>query len=221
MERFKAASMTGPSHIARGVANEDSYYFESFQDFLVGAVADGGGSNSQAALGAELTSRWSVEYLINNLQLGLSPRQALESAVEQTAAELRELEDYKSLGSTLALAVKSPEGAVVGVVGDAFGVVVTDQMTLVRPDPVEPLRPNITTFITSDNYSFVVEEFSNVELIFLCSDGLEFGSLQGGELFEGFWRPLSEQIEEVVLSELLEQMKTAEKIVDDATILVF
>lgn len=216
---IKVATRTGPSHIIRGIPNQDAFAYDFIGDYSLAAVADGAGSKENAKLGAEYSASWTIDYLHNNLQQGFPITESLESAVKMTAEELRLLENYKSYGATLAACVKGPEETFIKTVGDAFAVVDTgEELVLVRAEQFNP-APNITTFLTSDKWE-TTTYLGPANTVFLCSDGMEFGSLIGGvELFKGFWSPLAKTIETADLDELLDLMDSYGKLNDDTTIL--
>lgn len=215
---IKVSSIAGPSHRKNNLPNQDAYSALFFEQYTIAAVADGAGSKENARLGAEYTAEWTTANIVNNLQLGQRLEEALNTAIEMTREELKQLDNYKSYGATLAAAIKENDTAYIRTVGDSFAVVDSpDGLILVKAEEFNP-APNITTFLTSDSYE-TSDYYGDAVNIFLCTDGMEFGSLQGGEIFDRFWQPLITNIKEVSLAEVLQSMEEAEKIVDDTTIL--
>jgi hypothetical protein len=199
-----AASVTGEGHLKGGKGNEDAFCFASRLDgSLVLAVADGAGSASCGAEGAELATTCALEFL-SEIELPttedfwqalmLETVQHVHDALEAHA--ITQEKDIKDFACTLLAAVLTPsyiaalqigDGAIVGMSGETI-------TRLTRATHGE--YASETVFVTSQDYlrscSCTVILSGTITGLALLTDGLEpvAMNLQTGEPFAPFFTPL-------------------------------
>lgn len=229
-ELFRGGTISGPKHRRTGTPNQDAYnysYYPELNNLRIGVVADGAGSKRKAKEGAELAVEYSLEYTKQAIRSGLPLLEALDVALGLTVNKLKELEDYKDYGATLALGVRNDNEYAVVLVGDAFAIL--SDMEEGTLDLIQPIKrsiyPNVTTFLTSNDFETISAsgEIGDGRILFLCSDGVEYGGIQNDDPYPNFWLPISkgllEGTEEDIFDKFLAHMDSVDKLNDDTTIL--
>jgi len=235
--QIAAATATGPHHLKRNEANQDSFaVFDhvSGEDAVLGvAVADGAGSlprsGDGATIAAEIAAAHGVDLVLEARSHGtpVDLRSIALEAIMEARTSIFKLDYWREAGSTLVVALVAPEGFVVATLGDSFAVLeLTDGgLELIQPPSVGEFA-NITKLLTSDSFSLAMasgplEDFSAVGL---CSDGLENSTLQqspeGPLPVRGFWGNIFSMASKgtLAVASLIEFMDRQGKIEDDTTL---
>lgn len=235
--QIAAATATGPHHLKRNEANQDSFaVFDhgSGESAVLGvAVADGAGSlprsGEGATIAAEIAAAHGIDLILEARSNGVSVELqsiAIEAILEARNSVLQ-LDYWKEAGSTLVLTLVASEGFVVATLGDSFAVVeLSDgRLELIQPPSVGEFA-NITKLLTSESFSLALasgplEDFSAVGL---CSDGLEHSTLQqsseGPLPVAGFWKNIFSMAARgsLAIESLIGFMDRQGKIEDDTTL---
>jgi hypothetical protein len=134
-----SASVTGKSHEKRNLPCQDAHLWEVLSPhILVVAVADGAGSATLSAIGAQVAVQTAVE-VVSQKQMAFvaeetcedSLRAALTAAQEAVIAEAERQEtEIRELATTLILVVATPQQVAVAQVGDGAVVVETKEQML-------------------------------------------------------------------------------------------
>ena len=225
--RVAAGTIVGPHHRKNNEENQDALFYQQEDDFTVIAAADGAGSLKNSKFGAELVSYISVEETLNSLLNEESTiEQALRNGVERAKDDLMAQNNWETMGCTLSLAVHSPDGWGVALVGDAFAVVsksVTEHELIHREPDSE--YANITKLITSKNYDpLYVFGDEKICAVSVASDGLTNLSVNISEhtASPNFWTPLIRRASEneMNVEAFLEYLNKNEKLYDDTTLVI-
>ena len=196
--RVLSASVTGSSHLTRGLGCQDVNTISVLPDgSLIVVVCDGAGSAKRAEEGAALAARSSVEFLKEHLRTGVAFdaddwKCVLTDCVKHARSALAELAtrqtdagqeaDLTEFATTLLIAVVSGQWLVAAQVGD--GAIVSRGASgalsvLTVQDDNEYI--NETTFVTSSNFleraHFHVEVNVDVSGVAALSDGLQLLAL--------------------------------------------
>jgi Protein phosphatase 2C len=199
-----AASVTGEAHLKQGKGNEDAYCLASrLNGALVLAVADGAGSASYGAEGAELATTCFISFL-SELTLPtteeswqvlmLETVQHVHNVLESHAtSQQKEARDY---ACTLLVAVLNPSYIVAMQIGDGAIVGMNNETITRLTRAAHGEYASETVFVTSQDYlehcSCTVVPSETLEGLALLTDGLEpvAMNLQTGEPFAPFFIPL-------------------------------
>ncbi|MFS0519648.1 PP2C family serine/threonine-protein phosphatase [Nostoc sp. UIC 10607] len=220
-----ARSEIGTSHQKQGIVCQDYGNYRSFDDVIVGAVADGAGSAKHSDVG----SRLAVETVLKcfsdlseypekqeEFEQGFSQPLSKEEAqkvfakiVNQIITELQNQADegdysVNDLACTLLVFVATPDYIAAMQIGDGFIVIRSQEseyQLLFQPDKGE--FANETTFITSTNAlkEMQVKVISEKqEFICASTDGLEKVAirLSDWQPFSPFFKPLEEYLHEPI-----------------------
>jgi hypothetical protein len=199
-----AASVTGETHFKQGKGNEDAFCLASRLDgSLVLAVADGAGSASCGAEGAELATTFAVKFL-SDIELPtieeswqavmLETVQHVHNALESQA--ITRAKDIKDFACTLLVAVLTPTHIAALQIGDGAIVGMNDEAITRLTRAAHGEYASETVFVTSQNYlehcSCAVLSSQDITGLALLTDGLEpvAVNLQTGEPFAPFFMPL-------------------------------
>jgi hypothetical protein len=237
-----AASVTGEAHLKHGKGNEDAFCLASRLDgSLILAVADGAGSASCGAEGAELATTFALEFLSEvELPTTEDTWQALMlEAVQhvhntlETHATTQE-KDIKDLACTLLVAVLTPSSVAALQIGDGAIVCANDETVTRLTRAAHGEYASETVFLTSQDYleycSCVVIHSENLTGLALLTDGLEpvAMNLQTGEPFPPFFTALfrfacnekDTYEKSLTLSEFLASERINKRTHDDKTLIL-
>lgn len=199
-----AASVTGEAHLKQSKGNEDAYCLASRLDgALVLAVADGAGSASCGAEGAELATTFALEFL-SEIELPttkeswqmlmLETIQHVHNVLEAHAStQQKEARDF---ACTLLVAMLTPSHVAVFQIGDGAIVSVNGETITRLTRAAHGEYASETVFVTSQDYlehcSCVIVPSENLAGLALLTDGLEpvALNLQTDEPFAPFFSPL-------------------------------
>jgi Protein phosphatase 2C len=199
-----AASVTGEAHLKQGKGNEDAYCLASrLNGALVLAVADGAGSASCGAEGAELATTCFISFL-SELTLPtteeswqvlmLETIQHVHNALETHA--ISQQKEPRDFACTLLVAVLTPSYIAALQVGDGAIVGMNDGTAIRLTHAAHGEYASETIFVTSQDYlehcSCLVIPSETLTGIALLTDGLEpvAMNLQTDEPFLPFFTPL-------------------------------
>lgn len=203
----------GTSHQKQELPCQDFAAFRTFDDVIIGAVADGAGSAKYSDIGAKLAVEAAIKYLAEFSQLfqeRIQKRrcweQSFSEAISEKTAKKRfrnilekvntalrqqaQSKDYSvnDLACTLLVFVATPYWMAAMQIGDGFIVVRSqdsEYQMLFQPDKGE--FANETTFITSTNAldDMQIKVFSEKpEFICASTDGLEKVAIRFSD-----WKP--------------------------------
>ncbi|MEB3161144.1 MAG: PP2C family serine/threonine-protein phosphatase [Synechocystis sp.] len=211
-----ARSVIGVSHQHQGQPCQDASAYRLLdQGILLGAIADGAGSASQAEIGAQVAVQSSLDFLqrwhdfalrrgenqwVQRLDQGKTQR-FFEHLLQRLQHDLRQQAqtrncDLSALASTLLVFVAHPQGLIAMQLGDGFLVVHRGDdhyQLLFTPDKGE--FANETVFITSDNAARFLQVYQSSDPVsFICAatDGLETVAIKKRDwtAFPPFFQPL-------------------------------
>jgi hypothetical protein len=201
--RVAVASVTGPSHVRRGVGCDDAAAAASQGDWLVAVVCDGAGSAPRGATGASVAAGSIVEELLTSVA-GAPRSETLRDQVQAALARARQKVSEVATAEGLKLSAFST--TVVGAVG-CGGQVLFFQIgdgTAVGLGPADEIRAvslgrpkeyaNETYFLTDETWSesLLFEEADGVDSILLVTDGVSPFLLQGDAPKASFYQPILE-----------------------------
>ncbi|MEH2401715.1 PP2C family serine/threonine-protein phosphatase [Nostoc sp.] len=218
-------SEIGTSHQKQGIGCQDYGNYRSFDDVIVGAVADGAGSAKYSDIGSRLAVETVLKCFCDinesperqeEIEQAFSQPLSKEEAhkvfakiVNQVITELQKQAhegDYSinDLACTLLVFVATPDWVAAMQIGDGFIVrrsQESEYQLLFQPDKGE--FANETTFITSTNAvkNMQVEVISEKqEFICASTDGLEKVAIRLSDWkpFLPFFKPLEEYLHESV-----------------------
>jgi hypothetical protein len=237
-----AASVTGEAHLKQGKGNEDAFCLASRLDgSLVLAVADGAGSASCGAEGAELATTSALKFLSKTEMptteeswqtLMLETAQHVHEKLEAHA--ITQEKESRDFACTLLVAILTPFYTIALQIGDG-AIVGTNSETMSRlTKATHGEYASETVFVTSQDYlehcscTTVVSE--NVTGLALLTDGLEpvAMNLQTDEPFAPFFSPLFQFVcsekdtfeKSQALSELLGSKRISQRTHDDKTLIL-
>jgi hypothetical protein len=187
---WAGARVAGTSHLKHGLPCQDSFACRVWRQgdkpsVLIAALADGAGSAERAEVGSALACSLFVEIVCERFETGAAA-DSFEAAMRYALAESRRALELKAghdgrdvadYASTFLAAILSPEGGVVGQIGDGAAVVGEGQGSW-RPVhwPDHGEYANTTNFLTQpdalDLFRLAVLE-RPARRIALFSDGLE------------------------------------------------
>ncbi len=203
----------GTSHQKQGLPCQDFADFRTFDDVIIGAVADGAGSAKYSDIGAKLAVEAVINYLRwqrKSFSQPLSEKKAqklFRETVKKVNTALQQQADSKDyavedLACTLLVFVATPDWIAAMQIGDGFIVVRSqdsEYQMLFQPDKGE--FANETTFVTSTNAldDMQIKVFSEKpEFICASTDGLEKVAIHFSDWkpFPPFFKPLEEYLQE-------------------------
>ncbi len=192
----------GPGHEQSGLPCQDAHACALLEGGGVAlAVADGLGSAPNSDLGAQLAVQAAVDFLSSAAgSLGQTPS-LVEQAVRQARLALEQAAstqglDLRHLGTTLMVALATPEGVEVAHVGDGAVVGRRGERLCLLSAPAESDFVNIVTPLTSSRWERHLEVLTAEPVDALCafSDGCQLSFLtrdsEGYHLHEPFFGPL-------------------------------
>ncbi len=199
-----AASVTGEGHLKQGKGNEDAFCLASRLDgALVLAVADGAGSASCGAEGAELATTCALEFL-GEIELPTT-EDSWQTLMQETAQHVHNTleahavaqeKEARDFACTLLVAVVTPSYIVALQIGDGAIIGMSDEAITRLTRAAHGEYASETVFVTSQDYlehcSCTVIPSEILTGIALLTDGLEpvAMNLQAGEPFAPFFSPL-------------------------------
>lgn len=237
-----AASVIGKAHLQQNKGNEDFFCLASRLDgSLVLSVADGAGSASCGAEGAELATTSVISFLSEVIlptsekswqTLMLETAQHIHSVIETHA--ISQQKEARDFASTLLIAVLTPSFIAALQIGDGAIVGMNSETMTRLSQATHGEYASETVFVTSEDYlehcSCVVESSENLIGLALLTDGLEpvAINLQTGEPFAPFFNPLfrfasSEKNayeKSQALSEFLASERLSKRTYDDKTLVL-
>jgi serine/threonine protein phosphatase PrpC len=216
--RVLGASAVGTNHQHTGRNCEDAHAYRNYADMLLLATADGAGSASQAATGAQIavqssldaaerilreetmlldTVRWQsiLPLILTETHTALKEQAQSFSSVHVTpdASNL----PLRQFATTLLFAAITPQWLAVAQIGDGAIVVLHPEGTLTSLTSRESrMYVNETVFITDTDYlslvTYTILPRTNVQGIALLTDGLQMIALKFPENtpHEPFFTPL-------------------------------
>jgi hypothetical protein len=237
-----AASVTGEAHLKQGKGNEDAFCLASRLDgSLVLAVADGAGSASCGAEGAELATTFALEFL-SDVELPTTEEswQALMQGAVQHVHERIEAhattreKEARDFASTLLVAMLTSSHIVTLQIGDGAIVGMNNETMSRLTKAAHGEYASETVFVTSQDYlrscSCVVMPTEMLNGLALLTDGLEpvAMNLQTGKPFAPFFNPLfrfagsekSDNEKSQILSDFLASERISKRTHDDKTLVL-
>jgi hypothetical protein len=205
MWKVLGGSVTGTSHQAIGTDCQDASGWQADQEVTCLAVADGAGSRHKSRSGAELAVQRAL--LVASACAGRADANdpatwfplVLKDVREHIAdLALAEGEDASAYATTLAVATITSRTVCIAQVGDTIAVLgCAGQYRTVDP-AAHPEYVNETSFVTDadalDQLRITVERGTDVDAVFLSTDGLRFkvlGDLSTGVPFSPFFEDLN------------------------------
>lgn len=228
--KLSGATQVGPYHIQVGLPNQDAYDVIPGSGFLSLAVADGAGSLERSDEGSEVAvevaAGMAADLMLAAQRENREPdlKQVLAEAILEARATIFTLDYWREAGSTLVLAMLSPDSFAVAVLGDSFAVVQdgAGDLLLVQPPSVGEFA-NITRLLTSDDATVSIcwGSLSDLSGLALCSDAFEQPTLEQRVPTVGFWSKVFSMARDGKLKagELISFMDSQGKIEDDATLI--
>lgn len=237
-----AASVTGEAHLKQEKGNEDFFCLASRLDgSLLLIVADGAGSASCGAEGAELATTVALEFLSEVdlpttedawQMLLLETAQYVHNTLEAHATTREK--NIKDFACTLLLGVLTPSWVAAVQVGDGAIVGMNDETITRLTRAAHGEYASETVFVTSQDYlehcSFTVVSSETITGLVLLTDGLEpvAMNLQADEPFAPFFNPLFRFVrnekgayeKSQALSEFLESERINKRTHDDKTLVL-
>lgn len=190
--RATVHSAMGTRHLQRGVPCQDYGDFVTYEQSIIGAVADGAGSAQYSDIGSQLA----VKTVLSSLKKWLSEQSSLEQEVIETQMQdvfesaldtaVLALDQeaqaggyaLRELGCTLLTFVATPSWIAAMQIGDGFIVAKASEIEpyqlLFQPEKGEYI--NETVFVTSENALDAMQiAFKTGEQPLICAatDGLE------------------------------------------------
>lgn len=125
--------------------NRNSYAFLQENGYTVIAVSDPGENNS--AIGSSISAATSVEESLDSLISGLTIEESLRRAFNIVRDILLSRDDVDELGCSLSVALITPNGWGVGIVGNSFAVVskTVDEHSLICAEESSGVRTALLT----------------------------------------------------------------------------
>ena len=219
---FTSGSHYGPQHHPDD--NQDNFALRISEDYIIVCVADGAGSLENSAKGADIAVNSAADYADDAYEFTENLEKLVLDSLQTARDRILSIEDYKTMGCTVALGIFSKEKWSVGIIGDAFAVVhhldgFHELVTTKRSSEFA----NETTFITSRNYSPIVVS-GNEEIVGLsvCSDGMiPHAVVSASEMaFSDFWNSILNRLtknKNFPANDFLEYLFSNDKLEDDTT----
>lgn len=209
-------SVTGTAHRASGVACQDAFRAGTFgqeQEWLKIVVADGAGSASHAAIGAQIACTEFIQ-LVEALEPEMLCTKAgmMELFTTVRAAVVAAAANHKvaprELACTILLAVIGPTTAALAQIGDGAIVVGCAQEYRVVFWPESNEYANATDFLTDAAFANALKFVTitePIDAVAVFTDGLQRLALEfaNRSAYPGFFQPLFEELRSAVNSELL------------------
>jgi len=201
--RVAVASVTGPSHVRRGVGCEDAAAAASQGDWLVAVVCDGAGSSPRGSTGASVAARSIAEDVLASVAgsaTSVGVREHLQSALAKARLKLAEIataeeRTLSAFSTTVVGAIGCRDRVLFFQIGDgtAVGFGSADEIRAVslgRPKEYA----NETYFLTDETWSesLLFEEAEGVDSIFLVTDGVSPFLLEADVPKASFYQPVLE-----------------------------
>jgi hypothetical protein len=205
MWKVIGASVTGTSHQARGTACEDVSGWRIDQGVTCLAVADGAGSRHKSRSGAEVAVQRALlaASACAGRADGGDPATWFPLVLNDVREHIATLADAEgeeigAYATTLGVAVITGRAICIGQVGDTIAVLgCAGQYRTVDP-AAHPEYVNETSFVTDDDapdqLRVTVEPATDVDAVFLSTDGLRFkvlGDLATAAPFTPFFEDLT------------------------------
>jgi hypothetical protein len=216
--KLAAVAVPGRRHLAAGEPCQDAFCHASFDtpdgEALVAALADGAGSASRAAEGANLAAGMACDIARTSLvervpSDGRGWQELAERIVGETMSRLArvavaigEPRGIAALGSTLTLAlIRLPWVCLVSI-GDSLAIIVCQDDSAHLLEPLVPAHPDgdpTHTLLTSSGPAEVIARIAVVEdgdiaALMLASDGLASAILNGDRPHPDYVHPLLDQV---------------------------
>ena len=180
--RIAGATTIGTSHVKNGKPCQDKIYSKKSNHVAAIALADGAGSCSKSDLGAEICTRYIVDFLCNNFDKTylLSEQEISEKINKNVKKPLEEMANElnvssKELSSTLLFVAVKGNKYIAGHIGDGLIGKFDENGSQVLSTPENGEYANQTFFITmpeADKYLRIYKDNLNSTLGFiLMSDG--------------------------------------------------
>jgi hypothetical protein len=205
------ASVQGTSHIRLSLPCQDTHAYKIINDAtLVAAVADGLGTAACSQVGAKLAAAYAITYLEQVLarvtpsdaeawtklvkECFLAARAKLEEEAQQSQTALREY------GTTLVLAILTPDWLVTGQIGDGAVVAILEDNRLALVSlPQNDEYLNVTYPLTMpemEKYADFKAWPVKVKALALMSDGMQYVSIRSADHspHPPFFEPLFRQL---------------------------
>lgn len=210
-----AASVTGKQHQLRQEPNQDVVRFQIWDQFCLGVLADGAGSASKGALGAQLAVDISLNRYaewIEQQAFAVCPSdENWFTCAQQLLQEIQEslnhyanrgLYSLTDLACTLLVFLATPNWLAGFQIGDSHLVLRQQEQDayLLACKPMRGEYANETIFITSPEANSQIKTWiysQSIGFIAAGSDGIEPVSLQYPDLqpFSGFYKTLDQWLQ--------------------------
>ena len=242
-------SATGTSHQKTRLPCQDYGSYEIYDQYLIGAIADGAGTCDRSDIGAKLVVDQTLYFLksyLSRYQPSSSEPQARSlflEVIKYTREKLQnqadsDQSDFKQYSCTLLAFVVSPDSTLAMQLGDGFIVVRKkfDQIYTLLFEPAKGEFNNETIFITAPIETIQEDlqvKILNTPISFLCAstDGMENLALdlRAKQAFHNFFVPLEKHIQEIdytflsqdqYIANLLQHPDVNKKTDDDKTLLI-
>lgn len=231
-----SASITGPSHLARGVGCDDAAAAAVHGPWLIAVVSDGAGSAKFGVEGAAITCATLIEQL--KIFLALNPRPKLQRIIEESLQITHER--LMERATMLAVHPHELSATVVGVIcrgsrgmifhlGDGTALIMDSSLvprTISNGSPKE--FANETHFLSEPHWHkhLQVNAFTQAESMLLMTDGMTPFVFNATVVKETFTHPIDRYLKTCTakiganaLMELLNERDAKRQVEDDKTIL--
>lgn len=211
--------------VAAGEGENRNYYsFLQENGYTAIAVSDPG---ENSAIGSSISAATSVEEALDALISGLSIDESLRRAFNITRDILLNRDDVDKLGCSLSLALITPNGWGVGIVGNAFAVVSMDTGThsLICAEESSGVR---TARLTDAQFTpfFDVQEVQPLAVSVGTRGLMKIATPKDEEnnhrLHEEFWNSVIEKSyeDDLNVDNLLEHMKNEGRLSQDTSLII-
>lgn len=235
--KVASASVTGPSHVSRGVGCDDAAAAATVSEWLVAVVCDGAGSAQFGAEGAALASAAIVNKLREHLLEGVqqSPlRVLIDRSLYYAREQILELSESRNISP------KAAATTVVGVIcrgrrgvlfhlGDGTGIALSDSLGVTALSLGTPKEyANETHFLSDETWHdhLQLTPLFAADRILLMTDGVTPFATNARECKSNFVEPIARYMLQypaltgaTALKRLLNKDEARRQVSDDKTLL--
>tara|TARA_B100000315_G_C14510333_1_gene556643 strand:- start:13 stop:1164 length:1152 start_codon:yes stop_codon:yes gene_type:complete len=180
--RVAGTYVTGKSHIKKDKPCQDRIYSKSLNGVTVVSLADGAGSCSKSEVGAEIVTKYVVEFICDNYDVisqkekGIISKTILEGILDRLSKKAKALDtSLKDLSSTLLFVAVKDNQYLAGHIGDGLIGYFDNENNKVLSYPENGEYPNQTFFTTSKNalnhFRIYKNNLDHITGFILMSDG--------------------------------------------------
>lgn len=223
--KLDQGTIIGPLHVRNNTPNQDRYGIGEEGDQRVLVVADGAGSLPKSDEGAEIAVNavlgiWQESVLAEDFENTVEHLETVwHDCIDAAIEAIKDQDDYKNYGSTLAVAMFSDDCWVAGTIGDSFVVVKKSDEEWIYISSAKNEFANYTELLTSSNPHRNIQLGTEGALAFaVASDGLEHSTIVQGQPHTRFWRGFLRDGSPVRAEDILTRMSELGRIDDDTTL---